>query len=101
MVLAFWSQENEINGVEWVKFQPDKCPRAVEQQKTNRQEQIEHKVTQIQVSAINVIKFIESLSRLTVKVGGAKESFPKGLNRSEHLAETSSYGLNFDVSQSD
>ena len=68
MVLAFWSQENEINGVEWVKFQPDKCPRAVEQQKPNRQEQIEHKVTQIQVSDINeIIRNLGILSLIVAK----------------------------------
>ena len=44
---------------------------------------------------------VEALKLIRVKVGGAKESFPKGLNRSEHLAETSSYGLILDDSQDD
>ena len=34
------------------------------------------------------------------KVGGAKESFSKELNRGEHLADPSSYGLSFDDLQS-
>ena len=39
---------------------------------------------------VEVLKLIES------KVGGAKESFSKELNRGEHLADPSSYGLSFD-----
>ena len=38
-------------------------------------------------------KNLEVLKPIIVKVGGAKESFSKELNRGEHLADPSSYGL--------
>ena len=51
-----------------------------------------------QSSVINrLAKFeiVEVLKLIKVNVGGAKESLSKDLNRVEHLAEPSSYGLVF------
>ena len=82
-----------VNEVGRIKSKPQAFPRAVENNNRVAKSKNDDR-RKIQVR-ININK-VEALKLIVTKVGGTKESFVKRtLNRGEHLADPSTYGLIF------